>query len=144
MAGVSLRLTHPSILSPHGTCSMTREGQTSASELACGDLEWWRGAAWAFQQAMGLVWYYRETNPGMSALSGGPPWRASSTTQYYRRLPPLAQVPVRVCQPDSGPLRRPDSGPPAVSLVEPFGFEFLMVGVRLMDSKCGRTSHAKI
>lgn len=38
------------------------------SELACDDLEWWRGAAWAFQQAMGLVWYYRETNPRMSAL----------------------------------------------------------------------------
>ena len=38
------------------------------SELACGDVEWWRGAAWAFQQAMGLVWYYRESNPGMSTL----------------------------------------------------------------------------
>ena len=38
------------------------------SELACRDVEWWRGAAWAFQQAMGLMWYYRETNPGMSAL----------------------------------------------------------------------------
>lgn len=38
------------------------------NELACGDVEWWRGAAWAFQQAMGLVWYYRETNPGMSVL----------------------------------------------------------------------------
>ncbi|MGM9470375.1 aminoglycoside phosphotransferase family protein [Pseudarthrobacter sp. YS3] len=38
------------------------------SELACGDVEWWRGAAWAFQQAMGLVWYYRETNPGMSTI----------------------------------------------------------------------------
>lgn len=37
-------------------------------ELACDDLEWWRGAAWAFQQAMGLVWYYQETNLGMSAL----------------------------------------------------------------------------
>jgi aminoglycoside phosphotransferase (APT) family kinase protein len=32
------------------------------------DLEWRRGAAWAFQQAMGLVWYYEETNPIMSAL----------------------------------------------------------------------------
>lgn len=31
-------------------------------------VEWHRGAAWAFQQAMGLVWYYRESNPGMSAL----------------------------------------------------------------------------
>lgn len=30
--------------------------------------EWQRGAAWAFEQAMGLVWYYAETNPVMSAL----------------------------------------------------------------------------
>lgn len=37
-------------------------------ELASDDLQWWRGAAWAFQQAMGLVWYYEESNPGMSAL----------------------------------------------------------------------------
>lgn len=33
-----------------------------------GELEWRRGGAWAFQQAMGLVWYYRITNPYMSAL----------------------------------------------------------------------------
>lgn len=32
------------------------------------DLEWRRGAAWALEQAMGLVWYYRESLPGMSAL----------------------------------------------------------------------------
>ncbi|GAB3577897.1 aminoglycoside phosphotransferase family protein [Leifsonia lichenia] len=38
------------------------------SELGCDDAEWLRGAAWAFQQAMGLPWYYRESNPGMSAL----------------------------------------------------------------------------
>ncbi|WP_159616583.1 aminoglycoside phosphotransferase family protein [Arthrobacter zhaoguopingii] len=37
-------------------------------ELACSDLEWRRGAAWAFQQAMGLVWYYQRSNPGMSTL----------------------------------------------------------------------------
>jgi aminoglycoside phosphotransferase (APT) family kinase protein len=30
--------------------------------------EWRRGAAWAFEQAMGLVGYYRVTNPGMSEL----------------------------------------------------------------------------
>lgn len=36
---------------------------TGASEL-----EWRRGAAWAFEQAMGLVWYYQETNPTMSRL----------------------------------------------------------------------------
>lgn len=32
------------------------------------ELEWKRGAAWAFEQAMGLVWYYRASNPSMSRL----------------------------------------------------------------------------
>lgn len=36
--------------------------------LQSGDFEWKRGAAWAFQQAMGLVWYYRVSNPAMSML----------------------------------------------------------------------------
>ncbi|MGW6691788.1 aminoglycoside phosphotransferase family protein [Streptomyces sp. NPDC054961] len=36
--------------------------------LGCGDLEWERGKAWAFQQAMGLVWYYVESNPTMSTM----------------------------------------------------------------------------
>lgn len=36
--------------------------------LACDELEWRRGAAWAFQQSMGLVWYYRRSNPAMSEL----------------------------------------------------------------------------
>ena len=36
--------------------------------LACDDLEWERGKAWAFEQAMGLVWYYVESNPAMSVL----------------------------------------------------------------------------
>jgi len=30
--------------------------------------EWLRGAAWAFQQAIGLVWYYRLSNSRMSEL----------------------------------------------------------------------------
>ena len=34
--------------------------------LKCGDVQWHRGMAWALQQAMGLVWYYAETNPIMS------------------------------------------------------------------------------
>jgi len=38
------------------------------SHLGSGEVEWKRGAAWAFQQAMGLVWYYERTNPRMSAL----------------------------------------------------------------------------
>lgn len=36
--------------------------------LGADDVEWRRGAAWALQQAMGLVWYYEESNPEMSAL----------------------------------------------------------------------------
>ncbi len=32
------------------------------------ELPWKRGAAWAFQQAMGMVWYYQRSNPGMSLL----------------------------------------------------------------------------
>jgi aminoglycoside phosphotransferase (APT) family kinase protein len=35
--------------------------------LGCSDVEWARGAAWALEQALGLVWYYAESNPGMSA-----------------------------------------------------------------------------
>jgi aminoglycoside phosphotransferase (APT) family kinase protein len=36
--------------------------------MGCGDVEWARGMAWAFQQAMGLVWYYVRSNPVMSRL----------------------------------------------------------------------------
>ncbi len=32
------------------------------------ELQWRRGAAWAFAQAMGLVWYYRASNPVMRDL----------------------------------------------------------------------------
>lgn len=34
--------------------------------LGCDDAEWLRGRAWAFQQAMGAVWYYAESNPSFS------------------------------------------------------------------------------
>lgn len=37
-------------------------------DLGCTAVEWERGRAWAFQQAMGLVWYYAESNPAMSRL----------------------------------------------------------------------------
>jgi len=36
------------------------------STLGCGETQWRRGMAWAFEQSMGLVWYYAETNPTMS------------------------------------------------------------------------------
>jgi len=42
--------------------------QAFRDELRCDDLEWERGRAWAFEQAMGLVWYYAESNPAMSRL----------------------------------------------------------------------------
>ncbi len=37
-------------------------------DLGCDDLEWERGKAWAFEQAMGLVWYYLDSHPAMSLL----------------------------------------------------------------------------
>lgn len=36
------------------------------AELNSSQVQWNRGMAWAFQQAMGLVWYYAESNPTMS------------------------------------------------------------------------------
>ncbi|WP_143229722.1 aminoglycoside phosphotransferase family protein [Actinophytocola xanthii] len=36
--------------------------------LGCGELEWERGRAWAFEQALGLVWYYAQSNPVMSRM----------------------------------------------------------------------------
>lgn len=36
--------------------------------LGASELQWERGRAWAFIQAMGLVHYYAATNPGMHAL----------------------------------------------------------------------------
>ncbi|SER25926.1 phosphotransferase [Microlunatus flavus] len=35
--------------------------------LGVEDEPWARGVAWAYEQALGLVWYYRTTNPVMSA-----------------------------------------------------------------------------
>lgn len=34
--------------------------------LGCREVQWRRGMAWAFAQAMGLVWYYAESNPTIS------------------------------------------------------------------------------
>jgi aminoglycoside phosphotransferase (APT) family kinase protein len=36
--------------------------------LGSTDVEWGRGMAWALEQAMGLAWYYRESNPVMSQI----------------------------------------------------------------------------
>jgi aminoglycoside phosphotransferase (APT) family kinase protein len=42
--------------------------QVFRDDLECGDLEWERGKAWAFEQSMGAVWYYVESNPAMSLM----------------------------------------------------------------------------
>jgi aminoglycoside phosphotransferase (APT) family kinase protein len=39
-----------------------------SSALQPDDLEWERGKAWAFVQALGVVWYYAESNPAMSRM----------------------------------------------------------------------------
>ena len=42
--------------------------QALRTDLQCSDVEWARGAAWALEQALGLVWYYAESNPAMSSM----------------------------------------------------------------------------
>lgn len=42
--------------------------QVLRDQLGSDDLEWERGRAWAFVQAMGLVWYYVKSNPAMSRM----------------------------------------------------------------------------
>jgi aminoglycoside phosphotransferase (APT) family kinase protein len=42
--------------------------QVLRDDLGCDDLEWERGKAWAFQQAIGVVWYYVDSNPTMSRM----------------------------------------------------------------------------
>lgn len=46
----------------------TEARQVLKESLGCDDLEWERGKAWAFEQAMGVVWYYRESNRAMSEM----------------------------------------------------------------------------
>jgi aminoglycoside phosphotransferase (APT) family kinase protein len=42
--------------------------QVLRDDLNCGVLDWERGRAWAFEQSMGAVWYYVESNPAMSLM----------------------------------------------------------------------------
>ena len=42
--------------------------QALRDHLECDDLEWERGKAWAFEQAIGAAWYYAETNAAMSLM----------------------------------------------------------------------------
>ncbi len=42
--------------------------QVLRDRLGSADLDWERGRAWAFVQAMGAVWYYVDSNPPMSRI----------------------------------------------------------------------------
>jgi len=46
----------------------TADREIIRRELDITDNEWSRGAAWALQQAIGLVWYYETSNPEMSRM----------------------------------------------------------------------------
>jgi hypothetical protein len=59
--------------------------QVLRDALRCTDLEWERSKAWAFQQAMGLVWYYAATNPVMSRLGRTVLDRIQSADRPLRR-----------------------------------------------------------
>jgi aminoglycoside phosphotransferase (APT) family kinase protein len=45
-----------------------REREWLRADLECDVAEWRRGAGWALQQALGLIWYYRKSNPAVSEL----------------------------------------------------------------------------
>jgi len=60
--------------------------QLLRDDLGCDDLTWARGQAWAFEQAMGLVWYYASSNPAMSLLG----------RRTLRRLQQAWTVPSRI------------------------------------------------
>jgi aminoglycoside phosphotransferase (APT) family kinase protein len=45
----------------------TQRRQLLKDHVGCDEAEWQRGRAWAFQQALGAVWYYVDSSPTMSA-----------------------------------------------------------------------------
>jgi aminoglycoside phosphotransferase (APT) family kinase protein len=53
-----------------GAWHLLEDGPRSVlrEDLGCGDVEWARGKAWAFVQAMGALWYYVKSNPAMSRM----------------------------------------------------------------------------
>jgi len=54
-------------------------------ELGCDDLEWERSKAWCFQQALGAIWYYVDTNPAMHRMARLALGRVVANTELVRR-----------------------------------------------------------
>jgi aminoglycoside phosphotransferase (APT) family kinase protein len=82
--------------------------QALREALGPGDLEWARGKAWVFQQSMGLVWYYADSNPVMAGigrrtldrlLADGPP------------LPPPGPLAGRPAASPDAPVEGPATRP---------------------------------
>ena len=46
-----------------------RPRQTLRAQLESNDLQWQRGMAWAFVQAIGAAWYYLDSNPAMTQMA---------------------------------------------------------------------------
>lgn len=66
------------------------------TRLGSSGLEWERGAAWAFEQAIGLVWYYRGTNPTMEQLGRSTLYRLLEDPSFNCAVPPaIRQRPGR-------------------------------------------------
>jgi aminoglycoside phosphotransferase (APT) family kinase protein len=62
--------------------------QVFCAAVGCDDLEWERGKAWAFEQAMGLVWYYADSNPVMSRIGQRTLDRIMAVQMVMTTLPP--------------------------------------------------------
>jgi len=62
--------------------------------VGSGSVEWDRGKAWAFQQALGALWYYIDSNPAMAQLGAWTPSRitADETGDPSRLAPPTSRV----------------------------------------------------
>jgi aminoglycoside phosphotransferase (APT) family kinase protein len=64
------------------------------AELGCDEIEWQRGTAWALQQAMGLVWYYRQSNPAMRTLGRSTIARIINDSEMLALLHDTAPAPI--------------------------------------------------
>ena len=62
------RVSHSADVAEPGADWLRAVTRHVRERLACDDLEWQRGEAWAFEQAMGVVWYYVDSNPAMSHM----------------------------------------------------------------------------
>jgi hypothetical protein len=52
----------------------TQPRRTLWQALGSDDLQWERGKAWAFEQAIGATWYYLDSNPGHEPNGSTHPW----------------------------------------------------------------------